>query len=1613
MGRREAEKKLDAWAERLLDTGKRNHLINFKDTKKSTVEVVYPCSDKFFEEMKTHGKVEIFDPNLPEDEDEYEDEESEDFSEVESNQAKVSEGSSGVARNQVGASEEPSESSEKTEPSVTAEKKSDSEAGGAELEGSDNSSRKDAFIAKYSEKLKPEQVLIYNETANPFTSLSSLDKKTREYIEETGVSVMYMAFGFIHWTESSSSNYTYCAPVLLMPIRLEQKQKSKSAAKQWSISRMEDDISVNKTFSYKMEAEHGFELPEYDDEEGLTDYLRKVERLVRNLHWTVTAECKIGIFSFTKISMYRDLKDNADAILANENILRLMNEPVDEEKHDSDSDVHPVTEPLIELHNVVDADSSQIEAIKMAKSGESFVLQGPPGTGKSQTITNIIAECLSDGKKVLFVSEKLAALNVVYDKLKQAGLAEFCLQLHSYKANKKDVVKDIYHTVEKKKSAISSKADTEIAFKERAIRQLDDYATELHKQRPIGKSLYQLYESYAAFRSKPDVEYLIQQLDSKNEVYLKEVVTLLEQYAKYIESVGYDYRKNPWYGYVHQDTSYQTKIEVKNDFSAVLKSLEALVPVQREISDRYGVQCASMTDARVWNEFLGFAATSKLITPLLLNREHFDTIDSVLRDLQALSADILASRSVLDEAFDADIYELNGAEYYQKLIERFGSWTRRLFNDEYKQLIRRLRLCKKDKKKPSYDTAVTLTKELASYQRNIAQFSETEAPVKAFLGEAYQGVEAEWEYVTEQMSALERIFLTDIAFGQLTDYDDFSTEERKAFADFHQRLESVFEDCGTDVFNRTAGYFDEKILNVSVDSCLQVSEKLRGCLNEIDKLDNWRSFRRLLSKLDDKQLVSYIHAVIERNIEPEHIVGAFQKQFYYQWIDSIVSRSSVLSSFDWTAQDEAVRTFSEKDVEQFEINKAKIRAKLSSMRPSFDIIASGSPLQSLKREYKKKNKRKSIHALFGEKGMGEFVQRQIKPCFLMSPLSVSTFLTRDPNRPDEAIHFDVVVFDEASQIFPQDAIGAIYRADQLIVVGDSKQMPPSDFFNSSIDMEDDDEESGDVADFESILDICSASMKSLQLRWHYRSRSEQLIAFSNKNFYDGNLVTFPSSKADAPGIGVDYYHVDGVYESQTNRKEAERVVDLIYRHIEEYPDRSLGVVAFSARQQNLIDRLLSKKRQDTPEKEFFFRDDGEEPFFVKNLETVQGDERDTIIFSVAYGRDSQGRLIHNFGPLNRTGGERRLNVAVTRAKYNIQLVSSMHYTDIDLRRTGSEGARLLREYLDYAENGNIALERTISVNQFEQFDSEFELEVCDFLRSKGYCVDPQVGCSGFRIDLGLKLPDSSDYVLAIECDGATYHSSKNARDRDRLRQEILERMGWKFYRIWSTDWFRNKSVAQDRLLKAVEEAVASPVRVAEQPAIGYSTETFEEPVAEEHFEFPVYEKADVQQIQKRQTDFMEIVKAVLEVESPLSEKLLMKRIVWFFDRQKVTSFVQTEFKRRIRGCANYGISRRNGFLYLDDGRDIRFRRQDTVERDTRRDISDIAPEELADGMFELLKRSISCDKEGLYRDVANLCGVTRLTDSVNKAVNRAMGAAVDVLVRQGRAVVDGDRISIK
>lgn len=1532
-------KMLSGWAELLLDTGKRNSLINYRDTKSSTVEILAPSSEVFFEKVKGESSFEVVDV-------EREDEEAFDS---------------------------------RDSPDVKAD---------IELEECDSDKQREELFAKYRSKIKQNQVLPYSAFSKPYKAIKNIDKKARQILDESGVNVAYVAFGFIHWTEDESSHLVFRAPILLLPVRLERK----SSVDPYMMKSDGEDVIVNPTFSYKMEAEFGVRLPSYEDE-GLAEYLEKVERLASKLHWKVSAECKIGIFSFLKINMYRDLKDNADKILANQNVLRLLGIASCVGHGDAPScDASLAEDSSMNLNCVVDADSSQIDAIKMAKSGQSFVLQGPPGTGKSQTITNIIAECLSDGKRVLFVSEKLAALNVVYSNLEKAGLAEFCLALHSQKANKKEVISEICRTLRMGRSSLSSKADSEEAALESAKQKLDEYAFELHAQRPvIDKSLYQLYESYSALRMMPGVEWYIPRIESRDEDYLNSVLFDLGQYASYIPSIGYDYRNNIWFGFKGHDLSLQGKSILKNAFIGVVNFCNDLLLVGKGIEEEYGVSCKTLEEAEYLGAFFACASSTQFGTPRLLQKGRFREAESVLSQLEELSLKILRMRAELNRDFDGSVYRLDGDALFERLRNQPTGWPSRLLNSGYRNLVSDLRPCAKTGKGLSHKRVVTAVELLSRIQKAETDFHNLEVRIKPSVGKLYEGVDTCWKSLKEQVSEWGSIFELDYSFEGFERLSDFADEQER-FGFFAQRLREVLDQCDRDLFEYVGKCFDAEAFDVLHSPFSKVIERLSGCLQEIDKMDNWCSFRRVISDLEDKDIMPFLNEALDNNLEPKNFKGAFKRLFYLQWIDFVLSDSPMLRELNRVAHDLVIEEFIEKDIEQFEINRARVRARLSADRPNLGLVAGGSALATLLREGEKKRRQKSIRALLSE--TGEVVQR-VKPCFMMSPLSVSTYL-------DSAfIGFDVVIFDEASQVFPQDAIGAIYRAKQLIVVGDSRQMPPSNFFSASIDAVDD--EPGDVGDFESILDLCSAVMPQLRLRWHYRSRCEQLIAFSNMNFYDGDLITFPSSRTDELGMGVDYYHVEGLFDrrTHTNQTEAKFVVDLIVRHIKEYPNRSLGVVAFSVAQQDLIDDMLAKRRQELPEIDPFFFNESNEPFFIKNLETVQGDERDTIIFSIAYGIDLQGRMLHNFGPLNRVGGERRLNVAITRAKRNVQVVSSMRYTDIDLKRTQSEGVRLLREYLDYAENGKIALSRSIKVRRFEEFDSEFELEVCDFLRENGFSVDTQVGCSGFRIDLGLKRPNSSDYVLAIECDGAAYHSSKSARDRDRLRQQVLEGMGWQFYRIWSTDWFRNGPVERELLLDAVKVALENPLRKGGKVSVSVDNGEFEEPVANQCFEFPAYEVVDTREAySKHIADFKGMVKEILEVEAPLSEELLLSRIAWCFDRKKVTTFVRQEYEQNMSWCSLCGIIRKDGFLYLENGPEIRFRVPGSIKREIRQ----IAPEELAAGMLEVVKQNINVSKNGLFRFVAGQCGVTRLTESIVDKLELSLSLLGDSVLVEGDTV---------
>ena len=427
----------------------------------------------------------------------------------------------------------------------------------------------------------------------------------------------------------------------------------------------------------------------------------------------------------------------------------------------------------------------------------------------------------------------------------------------------------------------------------------------------------------------------------------------------------------------------------------------------------------------------------------------------------------------------------------------------------------------------------------------------------------------------------------------------------------------------------------------------------------------------------------------------------------------------------------------------------------------------------------------------------------LKPCFMMGPQAVAQYLTPG------VIKFDLVIMDEASQLKPEEAIGSIARGGQLVVVGDPKQLPPTSFFSRMSQDGDGSDDQFTTTDAESILDVCSSHFRPTRsLRWHYRSQHHSLIAFSNQSFYRGNLIIFPSPYGQGGKLGVRaVYLADAIYENQTNLREAKRVVDAVVEHIATRPNESLGIVTLNIKQRDLIAELLEERlrsvRGAVTYRENWITEGA--PLFIKNLENVQGDERDAIIISTTFGKPAGSSAVRqNFGPISRQGGWRRLNVLFTRAKRSIALYTSMRPEDIVMDGTTPDGTKALRNYLEYARTGSLA---TVEETGREA-DSDFEISVMDMLKQRGYEVTPQLGVAGYRIDIAVKHPDSQgSYLAAIECDGATYHSAMSVRDRDRIRQEILESLGWRgrLWRIWSTDWFRTPRKGTEKVISFLED----------------------------------------------------------------------------------------------------------------------------------------------------------------------------------------------------------------
>ncbi|HJJ55798.1 MAG TPA: AAA domain-containing protein, partial [Methanocorpusculum sp.] len=605
-------------------------------------------------------------------------------------------------------------------------------------------------------------------------------------------------------------------------------------------------------------------------------------------------------------------------------------------------------------------------------------------------------------------------------------------------------------------------------------------------------------------------------------------------------------------------------------------------------------------------------------------------------------------------------------------------------------------------------------------------------------------------------------------------------------------------------------------------------KKCQEWIDNLDSLATWSKFLTYVDQCKNTSAAPIIDHIYKNSIHSTGLVSTFILSYANSLIRDAMVERPVLARFVQTTHEQKILAFEKCDRDAISSNAKRAINILNAKLPKlYSQVSKNSEMGILIGEFNRKRGHMSIRTLLSK--AGNLIQ-QIKPCFMMSPLSIAQYL--DPRN----IQFDIIIFDEASQVRPEDALGALLRGKQLVVMGDSQQLPPTTFFDqiANIELEDEKESVADITDMESLLTVCKQIYDTKRLQWHYRSRHESLISVSNKEFYDQTLQVFPSPIHDTPDLGLSFVYLpDTVYErGQTgiNRGEAKQVAKAVIEYYQKYPNKSLGVATFSVRQQEAIRQEVELLLRNRPDIESRMNNNpNNENFFVKNIETIQGDERDTILISICYGFDVNHKLTKNFGPLNQIGGERRLNVMITRARERCVVFSNFKASDLNIDGTGySKGLSALIHFLRYAENRNnpslndenMALSNDVEYN--EDSSTIFSSMIAQLLEDNGYDVDLDVGCGGLKIDVAVKDPDNNGvYFAGISCDGPYYYSSEVARDRDRIRNQILKGLGWNIIQVWSTEWYHHPGACIRNLLNKLEIAKNNKNQVKVQGSSDY------------------------------------------------------------------------------------------------------------------------------------------------------------------------------------------------
>ena len=1226
-------------------------------------------------------------------------------------------------------------------------------------------------------------------------ALDNLYRSSRSSMEETGANTLFLTLGTLKWIDAKRGNRVRFSPIMLFPVDLVRK-----SAKAGYVMRLRDEEpQINISLIEMLRQDFGISInglePLPQDEAGVDTRLvlnTVLAKVMDQEGWEVIENGTIGLFSFSQFVMWNDIHSR-EADLRRSKIVDSMLEghlTWTPELIDPNEKVDPS-----ELLLPAEADSSQMLAIKEAVDGQSFVLHGPPGTGKAQTITLIIANALARGQKVLFVAEKMAALEVVERRLAALGLAPFCLEVHSTKATKNHVLEQIQAASE----IGSVRRPESYATKAREVRQLrerlDTYARGLARRNEAGLTLREQicrYEELAReVRPMQVPRDFVAGIASADDLArkLNAAERLLVQAREFAPTSEKPLR-------VVTGTAYSQGLRdaAPGLLGGYAKALEALRDVGRATADGWGMAAPATradyeslaTHARDVVRMASLPAAWLRSTDLRDLVVNLQIVMDRAMALQRRRGELAARRT--DSFFSLDPAQVRAAwvEASSKGIFGRGKAQGRVLSEL------------------SLSSRAPLSKEgVPAFLDELESWAKARAEVDGLLGRMAPSLadfthvdgSVEWGALEDKIREAQDVLAEGLLDGAGASawMHVAGQPSSRASAEAYLVAYDASREAGASVAQHLgplASDGDDWVAG-QLDAC-------RAVIANLDGLRAWMGWNAARSTAQDLGLGLLVDLLAQSPVT-DGTFEEFECGIYRTMAMASLDATEGMNSFTGSRFSELVRQYTRADDQLRRLAGEEVYYEVAARTPDLTGPAGTTPeAVRLQRALRSRGRKVSIRSVFDECGS---LVSSLCPCLLMSPLSVAQYL-----KPDCA-QFDLIVFDEASQLQTCKAVGALSRARNAVVVGDPRQMPPTSFFQGKIS----DEDFEDVGDLESVLEDCLAlNMPQTYLRWHYRSHHESLIAFSNKRFYESRMLTFPS--ADDRTSRVRLRHVDGIFDrgnTRTNRVEAEAIVAEIRRRQRdpELSRQSLGVVTFNIPQSTLIDDLLQKACAQDAELDAWAHG-GEEPLFVKNLENVQGDERDVILFSITYAPDDNGRMSMNFGPINREGGWRRLNVAVTRARSSMLVFSSIEPTDIDLNRTSSAGPASLRAFLEYAERGSFG---SMSVEELRasETDDVIARELCERLAALGYRTQTNVGRSAYRVDVGVVDPgDPGRYLAGVLLDGRSYVMAGATRDREIAQPELLERLGWKVCRVWAIDWWEDADGVVGRVREFLERALA-------------------------------------------------------------------------------------------------------------------------------------------------------------------------------------------------------------